>query len=264
MQQDEERAMPAVQQILNGNGSEKLKERALFVLANSNTPEAQNAIGQIARGQSNPQLQIKAIRMYAAIKGKKSVDMLADVYQHTNDEGVKRAILQSYLVTGSPDKLVEAARTEQNPVLIKAAVQSLGAMGATSELATLYRDTKSEETKSAIIGALVAAGPKGSEMLGNIAKTEQDPQLRSKAIRNLGVTGGAAAAPTLVATYQSSSDAASKKAALDGLFISGDAHDLIALARAEKDPALKQMIVSKLSVMHNKEATDYMMEILNK
>jgi hypothetical protein len=78
------------------------------------------------------------------------------------------------------------------------------------------------------------------------------------------VTGGAAAAPTLVAAYQSSSDAASKKAALDGLFISGDAHDLVELARSEKDPALKQMIVSKLSVMHSKESTDYMMEILNK
>jgi hypothetical protein len=242
MQQDEARAMPAVQQILNGNGSEKLKERALFVLANSNTPEAQNAIGQIARGQSNPQLQIKAIRMYAAFKGKRSVDMLADIYQHSNDEGVKRAILQSYLVTGSPDKLVEAARTEQNPVLIKSAVQSLGAMGATSELSTLYRETKSQEAKLAIIGALVAAGPKGAAILGDIAKSEQDPELRRRAIRNLGVSGGASAAPALVSIYQTSADAESKKAALDGLFISGDAHDLVALARAEKDPALKQIV----------------------
>ncbi len=264
MQQDEARAMPAIQQILNGNGSERLKERALFVLANSNSPEAQNALGQIARSQSNPQLQIKAIRMYAALKGKGSVAMLADVYQHTSDEGVKRAILQSYLVTGSPDKLVEATRGEQNPVLVKAAVQSLGAMRATSELAALYRDTKSQETRSSIIGSLVAAGPKGAEILGNIARTEQDPELRRKAIRNLGVSGGASAAPALLATYQSSADAESKKAALEGLFISGDAHDLVALARAEKDPALKQAIVSKLSIMRNKEATDYMMEILNK
>jgi HEAT repeat protein len=264
MQQDEARAMPAIQQILNGNGSEKLKERALFVLANSNTPEAQNAIGQIARGQSNPQLQIRAIRMYAAIKGKRSVDTLADVYQHTSDEGVKRAILQSYLVTGSPDKLVEAARTEQNPVLIKSAVQSLGAMGATNELAALYRDTKSPDAKAAIINSLVAAGPKGAEMLGDIAKTEQNPDLRRRAIRNLGAAGGGSAVPALLAAYQSSNDAESKKAALDGLFIAGDAHDLVALARAEKDPAMRQAIVSKLSVMHSKEGTDYMMEILNK
>jgi HEAT repeat protein len=264
MQQDEARAMPTIQQILNGNGSERLKEKALFVLANSNSPEAQNAIGQIARGQSNPQLQIRAIRMYAAIKGKRSVDTLADIYQHSSDEGVKRAILQSYLVTGSPEKLVEAARGEQNPVLARTAVQSLGAMGATSELSTLYRDTKSQETKSAIIGSLVAAGSKGAEMLGNIANSEQDPELRRKAIRNLGATGGASAAPALLSTYQNSKDVESKKAAVDGLFISGDARDLVALARAEKNPELKQAIVSKLSVMHSKESTDYMMEILNK
>jgi HEAT repeat protein len=202
--------------------------------------------------------------MYAALGGKRSVDTLGDVYQHSNDEGVKRAILQAYVVTGSADKLVEAARGEQNPALIKSAVQSLGALGATSELFTLYRDTKSSEAKAAIINALVAAGPKGSEILGNIATSEQDPELRRKAIRNLGVTGGHSAAPALVSTYQKSSDVESKKAALDGLFISGDAHDLVALARAEKDPALKQAIVSKLSVMHSKEATDYMMEILNK
>lgn len=264
MQQDEGRAMPVIQQILNGNGSDKLKEKALFVLANSNTPEAQNALGQIARGQSNPALQIKAIRMYSAIKGGRSVDTLADVYQHSTDDAVKRAVLQSYLVTGSPDKLLEAARSEKNPALVKTAVQSLGAMGATADMAALYRDTKSVEAKSAIIGALVAAGPKGTDVLSNIATSEQDPELRRKAIRNLGITGGASAAPALVATYQGSSDAESKKAALEGLFLAGDAHDLVSLARAEKDPALKRALVSRLSIMHNKEATDYMMEILNK
>lgn len=264
MQQDEARAMPAIKQILNGNGSEKLKERALFVLANSNSPEAQKLIGEIARGQSNPALQIRAVRMYAAIKGKQSAAALADVYQHTADEAVKRAILQSYLVTGSPDKLLEAARGEQNPVLSKTAIQTLGAMAAVSALSQLYHDTKDAQIKSAIIGSLVASGPKGVEALSEIAKTEQDPELRRKAIRNLGVSGGASVAPALVATYQSSADAESKKAAVEGLFLSGDAHDLVALARAEKNPELKQAIVSRLSLMHNKEATDYMMEILNK
>ncbi|QNI36698.1 HEAT repeat domain-containing protein [Edaphobacter albus] len=264
MQQDEGRAMPILQQILQKPGPDKLKEKALFVLANSNTPEAQNAIAQIARGQSNPQLQVRAIRMYAAIKGKQSTSMLSDVYQHSSDEAVKRAILQSYLVSGSPDKLMEAARGEQNPNLVKAAIQSLGAMGAISDLSTLYRDKKDTQARTAILNALVAAGPKGSEMLNTIATTEQDPELRRRAIRNLGVTGGKAAAPSLVAAYQSSSDVESKRAALDGLFISGDATDLVSLARSEKNPELKQAIVSKLSIMHSKEATDYMMEILNK
>ncbi|HEX2917974.1 MAG TPA: HEAT repeat domain-containing protein [Edaphobacter sp.] len=264
MQQDSSRAMPAVQQILNGKGSEKLKERALFVLASSNLPEAQKLIGDIARGNSNPELQVRAVKMYAAIKGKQSVATLSDVYQHTSNETVKRAILQSYLISGSEDKLLEAARAEQNPMLSKAAIQELGAMAAVSALTQLYHDTKDNQIKSGIIGSLVASGPRGMDALSEIAKTEQDPELRRKAIRNLGAAGGPAAAPQLVKAYQSSSDPESKRSAIEGLFLSGDAHDLVALARAEKNPELKQMIVSRLSVMHSKEASDYMMEILNK
>jgi hypothetical protein len=48
------------------------------------------------------------------------------------------------------------------------------------------------------------------------------------------------------------------------LFVAGDAHDLVSLARSEKDPAARRNIVGKLALMHNKEATDYMMELLNK
>jgi hypothetical protein len=48
------------------------------------------------------------------------------------------------------------------------------------------------------------------------------------------------------------------------LFLAGDSHDLVELARAEKDPGLKQSLVQQLSLMHSKEATDYMLEILNK
>lgn len=264
MQQDDARALPAIQQILKSNGSEKLKERALFVLANSNSPEAQNLIAHIANGGANPELQVRAVRMYAAIKGKQAVETLSKVYQNSTDEAVKRAILQAYLVTGSPDKLVEAARAEQNAVLTRTAVQSLGAMSAAPALAQLYQDTKDSKTKSAIISALVAAGPQGVDVLSKIAKTEQDPELRRKAIRNLGAAGGAASAPALVSSYQSSSDLESKRAALEGLFIANDAHDLVTLARNEKNPELRQLIVSKLSIMHSKEATDYMMEILNK
>ena len=70
--------------------------------------------------------------------------------------------------------------------------------------------------------------------------------------------------PTLLAIYSKSSDEESKKAVADALFVADDAHDLVSLARAEKDPEAKKNIVGKLAVMHNKEATDYMVELLNK
>jgi hypothetical protein len=67
-----------------------------------------------------------------------------------------------------------------------------------------------------------------------------------------------------VATYKKNQDPETKKAVAQALFLAGDSQDLIELARAEKDPGLKQSLVQQISLMHSKEATDYMLEILNK
>jgi hypothetical protein len=80
----------------------------------------------------------------------------------------------------------------------------------------------------------------------------------------MGPSGGPEALPVLLSIYSKSSDEESKKAVTDALFVAGDAHDLVALARNEKDPAARKNIVGKLAIMHSKEATDYMLELLNK
>ena len=264
MEQDEARALPIIQQILNSDKSEKLKARALFVLAQDQSPQAQALLGQVASGERNPALQRKAIEMLAVARGKQSAETLATIYRQSTNDEVKKAILHAYLVIGTPDPLVEAARHESNPELVRTAAHTLGAMGATSQLLALYHDTNSSETKAEVISGLIPAGQKGADALGNIAGSEQDPELRRKAIRNLGIAGGMSAAPSLVAIYKKNPDPETKKAVVEALFLAGDSHDLVELARAEKDPGLKQAIVQQLSLMHNKEATDYMLELLNK
>jgi HEAT repeat protein len=136
-------------------------------------------------------------------------------------------------------------------------------MGATTQLQTVYNETKSSDAKEHIINSLIAAGPKGAAVLGTIAATEQNPDLRRRAVRNLGISGGPDLAPKLVSIYHNNNDADTKKAAVEALFLAGDAHDLVTLAKAEKDSALKQKIVQQLSIMQNQEATAYMVEILN-
>lgn len=264
MQQDQTKAVPILKKILSGNQSEELKRRALFVLAQNQSPEALTLIGQIARGESGPALQVQAIRMVAAARGKQAGDTLADIYQHTTDARVKKTILQSYLMTGNSDRLLAVVRQESDPELVRTAVHTLGAMSAGSDLLTLYRSTSDAETKAEIINSLVASGRNGVGPLTEIATSEQSPDLRRRAIRNLGVAGGMSVAPALVSTYQKNNDAETKKAAAQALFVADDAHDLVALARTEKDPEMKQYLVRQLSLMHNQEATGYMLEILNK
>jgi len=264
MQQDQAQAVPILQKILSGNQSDELKSRALFVLAESRSPQADALIGQIAQGQSGAPLQIKAIRMLAIAKGKGANETLASIYQKSSDTQVKRAILQSYLMTGDPSNLLEAARQESNPELARTAVHTLGAMGAASDLLAMYRSANNAQTKEDIISALIPCGQKGVGSLSEIAKSEQDAGLRRKAIRNLGISGGMSVAPILVETYQKNSDVETKRAAAQSLFLANDAPDLVTLARGEKDIQMKQYLVQQLSLMHNQEATKYMMEILNK
>jgi thioredoxin-like negative regulator of GroEL len=264
MQQDEAHAVPVIQQILNSGKSEKLKERALFVLGQDQSPQAQALLGQVASGERNPGLQQKAIQMLAVTRGKQAAETLANIYRQTTNEEVKNTILHAYLIIGTPDPLVEAARHESNPQLVRTAVHTLGAMGATSQLLTLYHDTSNPEVKAEVISGLIPAGQKGADALGSIAGSEQDPELRRKAIRNLGIAGGMSAAPALVATYRKNPDLETKKVVAQALFLAGDSHDLVELARAEKDPVVKRSLVQQLSLMRSKEATDYMLEILNK
>jgi hypothetical protein len=65
MKQDEGRALPEIQQILEGDLPEKFKERALFILAQGQTKPAQELLERTARGPSHSALQAKAAEALA-------------------------------------------------------------------------------------------------------------------------------------------------------------------------------------------------------
>jgi hypothetical protein len=264
MQSGDANALPILQHILEGQQSERVKERALFVLAQDQAKPAQDLLAQIIRGERDPKLQVKAIRLLAVSKGSQTAGTLADIYSKSSNPEVKKAVLDSYLIMGAPDKLQQVVQHESDPELMHHAISRLGALGAVSQLSSLYQSTTSKEVKASIIHAFVAAGSKGADALSAIASSEQDPDLRSKAIRNMGINHGTAGVSALMGIYSKSSDEESKKAVIDALFLAGDAHDLVALARSEKTPSARREIVGKLALIHDKEATDYMMEVLNK
>jgi HEAT repeat protein len=101
-----------------------------------------------------------------------------------------------------------------------------------------------------------------SAKLADLAKTEKDPELRVAAIKSLGLMGGGGRSDVLVSIYQSDSNQDVRRAVLNALFLQQNGKALVDLAHAEKDPQMKQEIVKKMSLVHSKEVTDYMMEIL--
>ena len=257
-----EEAIPMLQKVLQGTGSPKLKAQALFVLAQSNSPKAREVLVNIAKGAANPDLQLRAVRYLAIHGGRESRAALADIYATTNDIDMKKRILSAFMQGGEKDRLVTAAQTEQNPELRATAVQQLGNMGAHDELWALYQRESTLDVKKQIIRALFTGG--SLTRLSELARTERDPELRLLAVRNLGVMGSRRTGDILVEVYNTDKDPTIRKAVINGLFTSNNAEALVALARKESDPVMKKDMVSKLSNMRSKAATDYLIELLNK
>jgi HEAT repeat protein len=258
MQADPDQAVPILEKLLAGNNSDKVKERALFVLTQSGSPKAGKMLGDMARGTANPHLQLKAIRYMGMMGSAESRKELAAVYAASNNPDVKRAILKSFMISGSRSLLFEAAKTEQNPELRHEAIRQLALTGGHDELWQLYASETSQENKRAILKAMFLTG--NSEKLAELTRTEKDPALRSEAIKSLGLMGGRA--DELVGIFKSDTNAEVRQAVLQALFLQGNGKALVDLARNEKDPKMKQEIVSKMSLLHSKEVTDYMMEVL--
>ncbi len=262
MTTDSERTLPLLQKILEGNQPSTVKERALFVLAQSGSASARDMLAQIARGSSNPDLQMKALNYLGLFGGSQSRQTLTDIYNSSSDPKVKRQILHSYMTSGDRARLLELAKSEKDPGLRRDAINQLGILGAHAELWDLYRASTDSDARTAILQALFVGGD--VDRLIEVAKTDKDPALRGQAIRLLGVSDSRKTGDLLTSIYQSEKDVSLRKKAIEGLFVQSNAKALIELARRETNPEMKKDIVSKLAVMHSKEAQDYMMEILNK
>lgn len=262
MNSDPERALPLLKGVLDGPKPVKLKERALFVLSQSGSPKSHEVLGQIARGNSNPDLQRKALD-YLGISGSdENRKLLADIYASSNEPEVKRTILHGFMVSGDHTRLLAVATGEKDPDLRIDAVHQLGVMGAQNELWDLYQKESSLEVKKAILQGMFVGG--GAERLGELAKSEKNPELRREAVRDLGLIGESRSGELLVSIYQNDKDTSIRREVLQALFIQGNAKAIIQIARKETDPDLKKRAVRNLSLMDSKEATDFMMELLNK
>lgn len=260
MQSDPKQALPILEKLLKSNSSPKLKYRALFVLTQSGSPEARKVLSGIALGGSNPDLQRAAIRYMGMMGGDDVRRELASIYGSSTDRDVRLAILQAFMVSGSREFLLNAAKIEKDPDLRRAAIHDLGVSGGQDELWQLYQSEGSVENKEEILKAMFVGG--NSAHLVEVARSEKDPRLRLAAIRSLGMMGDHGSGDVLVSIYHSGQDRTVREAILNALFIQQNGKALVDLARNEQDPQMKKEIINKLALVHSKESTDYMLEIL--
>jgi len=244
-----EKALPLVDKVLAGNHSTEVKERALFILSQIDSSEAQATLLRFAREDSS-ELQLEAIRMVGIGGDEEALASLGDVYQAGNRD-VKDAVLEAYLIADDARAIYDIAVNADNETDFSEAVDMLGAMGASSELRELRSQAGMSET---LIDAYAVSGD--SETLRELAMDSSDPDLQTKAIEALGIVGGEDVDNTLVEIYRSAQSDEVREAALTGMLISGHDSGVLELYRGATDPVQKRQLLEYLVMMDSEAIYD--------
>ena len=239
-----ERALPIVRKVLDGDGSDELKSRALFVLSQIDRPEASEVLIDAARNGSG-ELRLDAVRMIGISGNTNAMAGLSEIYAAGDDE-VREAVLEAYLIAGDTEAVYQIALNTNSPDEFGDAVELLGAMGAMDELRALRsRDGMSEE----LIQAYAIAGD--IESLLALATDDSDPERQARALEGLAIAGGDEVNDDLVSIYRNSSSADVKDAALQAMLIAGHDEGVLELYRESQDPAEKRELLEVLVVMNS-------------
>ena len=76
---------------------------------------ARDALIEVARSETEPKLKAEAIRSIGIAGGKKSAAALLEMYQPTQPEAVREAVIEALMIAGATEQLVVLYRKETDP-----------------------------------------------------------------------------------------------------------------------------------------------------
>ena len=249
MAQPPERALPIIKKVLAGPQTTLIKQRALFVLSQIDSPEAGEILLQTSRSP-DAALRREAIRSIGIGGNDKSLAGLLEVYKAGND-GVKKEVLEAWMIAGRKEEVYQAALNAKSDEEASEAIHMLSVMGAVDELRKLG-DRPNASGK--LVEAYAISGDLQS--LRKIAEGSGDLEVRTEAVQKIGIISNDAARAALHEIYTRSTEREIKDAALQGLLIADDEKGVLALYRAATTPEEKRALLRTLTMMDGDAALE--------
>ncbi len=237
-----ERALPLVRKVLAGQQTDRVKERAVFVLAQIDGSDAAALLKQTAQhGHGNVRMQ--AVRALGIRGDADSLATLKTLYPD-GDAAVRDAVLESLMIANDRKGLYEIALQAKDEGEASRAIQMLGVAGGRDELRAL---AKSGVHARNLVDAFAISND--FEGLIALARDPADPKVQRDAIAQLGILGDVRAREALQDFYRKATTEEIRDAALQGLMVSGDEQGLLALYRAETKPERKRELLQTLTTI---------------
>lgn len=261
MQMEPEQAVPVLEKLLAGNASPRVKERALFVLSQSDSARAREILLRTAKTGQPISLRCEAVKTLGIAGEPDDIAALAAIARDAAaPPEVREAVVEAYLIADRPEELASIAKSDPDPRIRAKAIDALGANDALPILRQLWTTEKDPALRGKLLEALGIAGD--VDTLAKAARESQDPQIRRKAIEGLAISDKPEAGKMLRQLYGEFTNVDDKRKLVEAFMIRDDAKTLIELFRSEKDPTLKKAILQQLSVMDDPEATKEILKVL--
>jgi tetratricopeptide (TPR) repeat protein len=184
VQNEPESAVPLLEKILaSGKSSPRMKQRALYVLAQSRNGRARELVAQYARGGVNPDLQLTAIDYLGAVATPEATRALGEIYQGSSDAAVKRMALQGMARARDRAMLFQIVKAEPDLEFKKEAIRQLGRTDASEMLKELYRTETDHGVRATVVAALGDYGKPA--VLVELARAEKDAGMKKEIVRRL-------------------------------------------------------------------------------
>ena len=172
MQSDGEAAMPVIEKMLNGSANVRVKDRALFLVAQSRSPRAKEIVASVAKESGNPDLQRQAIR-YLSMLG--ATTELSDFARNAKNAELRRAAIRSLGMTREGDvgpaltAIYNAGDSSTDDK--KAVIDALGMRNNAAALVGLARNEKNGTLKTEIVRRLsVMKAPEAHDYMLELLK----------------------------------------------------------------------------------------------
>jgi tetratricopeptide (TPR) repeat protein len=276
LQMDADQAVPILREVLarRDSCSAPLRRKAVFLLAQKQTPETADLLLDLARHDPDPGVRGQAVFWLSQVPGEKSLKLLEQILADTTDHALQEKALLALSQHEGPEAQAALRTFAANPraslALREKAVMWIGQGTDTQANAAFLRDLYGRTDDAALKQRILMwlsqmHGASNARFLLDVARDPAQPlDVRKKA---LFWAGQSSELPTaeIARLYDAMPDSAMKEQLIFALGQRKDGIDkLIQIARNEKNPRLQARAVFWLGQSRDPRAAEVLKEIITR
>ena len=203
------------------------------------------------------ELKLYAINSLMNSSSEKSVPLLAKIITGKSSDKIKKRalfVLSQSNKQEAYELIAKLASDDSNLTLQKYAIRTLGVSGskkATILLKQVYANTKNKNVKLDVIKSYMVSG--NSDELIDIARSETDDELKSRAIKMIGVMSKP---DVLLKMYKEKAFADNRMDIIRGIAVGGGGDALFEIIKTEKDEELLLKAIKSVGIVSRHKTGD--------